>query len=209
MNNYGHVSNSFNFKRFVKRSFEYEYFKDGTNALSRYGIKKDYQIYKYINIDNKKDIDLIDDNFYVHLYDINASYFPISGIFCLNTKSFDGHCKPIMDTAKVEADMDDSFYKSLSKNDRETLIGTAIEVYHLNVFFKKTTYSEKNRLRQELIYLLKRLKGQVEYDCFYTRLEQLLENNEGLIIYKKQKFTLRTLGGDFGATGFKFSLFSK
>ena len=178
------------------------------NTTTNDSTLEDWALYKYIS--NNKNTNPwydVNDDFYVVLPDKNLSFFPTRGSFCVNKgKHSTSHSqKPIMDTEKMVDDLNDEFFESLTKNDREVIIGTAIENYHLNVFYRSKDCPTDSFERNLLCDLIQRLKCEVKYDCLYTRLNRLFASCF-LIEVKKQRFTMRTLGGDFGAKGTQYTL---
>ena len=105
-------------------------------------------------------------------------------------------------------DLNDEFFEYFTKNDREVIIGTAIENYHLNVFYKSKDCPNDMFQRNLLCDLIQKLKCEVKYDCLYTRLHRLFLQIVR-IKFKKQRFTMRTFGGDFGAKGTQYTLSPK
>jgi len=160
---------------------------------------EDWQLYKYIT--NKKNTNPwydVDDDFYVVLPDKNLSFFPTTGFFCVNGgKHSTSHSqKPIKDTEKMVDDLNDEFFESLTKNDKEVIIGTAIENYHLNIFYRPKDCVNHGCERNLLTDLIQRLKCEVKYDCYYTRLNTLIDSCL-LIKSEKQRFNrYRTLYGN-------------
>ena len=201
--------NTFNYleKTSITRTFTENvnlFFENGYEDIDDANLE-DWALYKYItNNKNTNPWSDVDDDFYVVLPDKNISFFPTTGSFCLNGgKRYE--LRPLMDTEKMVEDMSDDFYKSLTKNDREVIIGTAIENYHLKTFYKPKDCPTDSFERNLLCDLIQRLKCEVKYDCLYTRLNTLIARCF-LIEFKKQRFTMRTLGGDFGAKGTQYTL---
>ena len=187
-------------------------FKENVNLFFENGYEdtkdadlEDWALYKHIS--NNKNTNPwydVDDDFYVVLPDNLYSFFPTTGSFCLNGgKRYE--LRPLMHTEKMADDMSDEFFESITKNDREVIIGTAIENYHLNVFYRPKDCPHDSFQRNLLTTLIYRLKCEVKYDCLYTRLNTLIDRCF-LIEFKKQRFTMRTLGGDFGAKGTQYTL---
>ena len=157
---------------------------------------EDWKSYKYIT--NKKNTNPwydVNDDFYVVLPDNSYSFFPTKGSFCLNFgKRYE--LKPLMHTENMVDDMSDEFFESLTKNDKEVIIGTAIENYHLNIFYRPKDCVNHGCERNLLEDLILRLKCEVKYDCYYTRLNTLIDSCL-LIKSEKQRFNrYRTLYGN-------------
>ena len=157
---------------------------------------EDWESYKYItNNKNTNPWYDVDDDFYVVLPDNLYSFFPTTGSFCLNGgKRYE--LRPLMHTEKMADDMSDEFFESITKNDREVIIGTAIENYHLNIFYRPKDCVNHGCERNLLEDLILRLKCEVKYDCYYTRLNTLIDSCL-LIKSEKQRFNrYRTLYGN-------------
>ena len=172
---------------------------------------EDWALYKYIsNNKNTNPFDDVNDDFYVVLPNQNLSFFPTRGSFCVNSlpRPNSPRQEPLMDTEKMVDDLNDEFFEYFTKNDREVIIGTAIENYHLNVFYKSKDCPNDMFQRNLLCDLIQKLKCEVKYDCLYTRLHRLFLQIVR-IKFKKQRFTMRTLGGDFGAKGTQYTLSPK
>ena len=190
-------------------------FKENVNLFFENGYEdtkdadiEDWALYKYIS--NNKNTNPwydVNDDFYVVLPNQNLSFFPTRGSFCVNSlpRPNSPRQEPLMDTEKMVDDLNDEFFEYFTKNDREVIIGTAIENYHLNVFYRPKDCHNHGCERNLLEDLILRLKCEVKYDCLYTRLNNLFASCF-LIEVKKQRFTMRTLGGDFGAKGTQYTL---
>ena len=143
---------------------------------------EDWESYKYIT--NKKNTNPwydVNDDFYVVLPNKNISFFPTKGSFCWygrrSSKSYTK--KPYMATEVMVDDMNDEFFESLTKKDREVIIGTAIENYHLNVFYKSKDCPNDMFQRNLLCDLIQKLK------CYFKNKLILTYGERGCYYMKK------------------------